>query len=254
MILDQNKDFCYIILESEWKMSSPIVDMSCLLEKAWGSVIWFRIYFHRTRQTSSQLPRVAWSSENRCYSEDWDIWPASKRYTHFGGGLVHFTQKYWRPVRVHEGSTLSCNANEKLHSDFQFKNGETLTLTKTPMEKTSNGLKFIGRQLLLQLIFAGIVPRSQEMTLQWAVIDCRMTFRGHGQLYVTLSGVNSSGNICILFPDDVDDFTTRPAVDLDVVQIVETMQSSIPLPIPTFRLVIMLSPVLLPSIHLTQPY
>jgi hypothetical protein len=30
----------------------------------------------------------------------------------------------------------------------------------------------------------------------------------------------------------MDDFTIRPAVDLDVVQILETMQSSIPLPIP----------------------
>jgi hypothetical protein len=35
---------------------------------------------------------------------------------------------------------------------FQFKNGETMALTKTSMEKTSNGMKFIARQLLLWLI------------------------------------------------------------------------------------------------------
>jgi hypothetical protein len=33
-------------------------------------------------------------------------------------------------------------------------------------------------------------------------------------------------------PYDMDDFTTRPAVDVDVVQILETMQSSTPSSIP----------------------
>jgi hypothetical protein len=59
---------------------------------------------------------------------------------------------------------------------FQFKNGETMVLAATAMEKTSNGMKFGGRQLLLRLIFAGTVHRSQGMTLQRAVIDCRMKF------------------------------------------------------------------------------
>jgi hypothetical protein len=35
-----------------------------------------------------------------------------------------------------------------------------------------------------------------------------------------------------LLTDDTGDFTIRPAVDLDVVQILETVQSSRPLPIP----------------------
>jgi hypothetical protein len=35
-----------------------------------------------------------------------------------------------------------------------------------------------------------------------------------------------------LLPDDSNDFIIRPAVDTDVVQILETMQSSRPLPIP----------------------
>jgi hypothetical protein len=59
---------------------------------------------------------------------------------------------------------------------FHFKNGETLALAKTPMEKTSNGTKVIGRQLLLRLIFAGTVYRSQGTTLRQAVIDCCMKF------------------------------------------------------------------------------
>jgi hypothetical protein len=59
---------------------------------------------------------------------------------------------------------------------FQFKNGETMPLTKTPMEKTSNGMKFIRRQLLLRLILAGNWEHIQGMTLRRAVIDRRMKF------------------------------------------------------------------------------
>jgi hypothetical protein len=59
---------------------------------------------------------------------------------------------------------------------FQFKNGETMALTKTSMEKTSNGMKFMGCQLFLLLILAGTVLRSQGMTLQRPVIDCHMKF------------------------------------------------------------------------------
>jgi hypothetical protein len=49
---------------------------------------------------------------------------------------------------------------------------------------------------------------------------------------VALSRVKSPGDLCILAPDDMDNFTIRPAVDVDVVQILETAQSSRPLPIP----------------------
>jgi hypothetical protein len=41
-----------------------------------------------------------------------------------------------------------------------------------------------------------------------------------------------SGNLCILLPDDMDDFIIRPPVDVDVVQILKTMQYSRRLPIP----------------------
>jgi hypothetical protein len=99
-------------------MSSVIVDTSCLLEKPGGSVIRHRIFLHRTRQIIIQLPRIVWNSANRCHQEDWDIWPASKRHTYFGGSSVHFAQQYWHPVRVHQESTLSCNTNGKPNNGF----------------------------------------------------------------------------------------------------------------------------------------
>jgi hypothetical protein len=49
---------------------------------------------------------------------------------------------------------------------------------------------------------------------------------------VVISGVKSAGNLCISLPDDIDDFTIRPAVDVDVVEIFEMVQSSRSLPIP----------------------
>jgi hypothetical protein len=70
------------------------------------------------------------------------------------------------------------------------------------------------------------------MTLQGVVIDDRMKFGKHGQLHVALSGVKSPGDLCILLPDDMDNFAIRPAVDLDVVKIAEKMQSSRSPPIP----------------------
>jgi hypothetical protein len=53
----------------------------------------------------------------------------------------------------------------------------------------------------LRLIFAGTVHRSQGMMLQRAVIDCRMKFLEHGQLYVARSGVKNAGDLCILLPE-----------------------------------------------------
>jgi hypothetical protein len=49
---------------------------------------------------------------------------------------------------------------------------------------------------------------------------------------MALSGVKSPGDLCILLPDNMNDFTIRPAVDLDIVQILETVQPSRPLSIP----------------------
>jgi hypothetical protein len=49
---------------------------------------------------------------------------------------------------------------------------------------------------------------------------------------VALPGVKSPGDLCILLPDDTNGFTVHPATDVDVVQILETVQSSRALPIP----------------------
>jgi hypothetical protein len=54
-------------------------------------------------------------------SEDWDTWPAFKRYTHFGGGSIPFAQKYWHSVWAHKGPTPSCSTNENRTVIFQFK-------------------------------------------------------------------------------------------------------------------------------------
>jgi hypothetical protein len=110
---------------------------------------------------------------------------------------------------------------------LEFDDGETRTRTRIPMEeKGSNGMQFVTCQLPLRLIFAGTVHKSQGMTLQRSVIDCRTKFWEHGQLYVALSRVKSPADLCILLPDDTDDFTIGPLVDADVLQIVESMSSS----------------------------
>jgi hypothetical protein len=49
---------------------------------------------------------------------------------------------------------------------------------------------------------------------------------------MAVSEVKSPDNLWTLLPDDMDDFTIRPAFDVDVVQIIETMQSYRPRPIP----------------------
>jgi hypothetical protein len=49
---------------------------------------------------------------------------------------------------------------------------------------------------------------------------------------VALSREKSPVDLYTLLPDDMDDFTIRPPVDLDVVQILETMESSRARPIP----------------------
>jgi hypothetical protein len=115
---------------------------------------------------------------------------------------------------------------------FQFEDGETRALMRIPMEETSNGMKFIQCQLSLRLFFAGTVHRSQGMTLQRAVIDDHTKFWEHGQLYMVISRVKSPVNLCIVLPDDMDDFTIRPPVDPDVIQSLETMESSRALRIP----------------------
>jgi ATP-dependent exoDNAse (exonuclease V) alpha subunit len=94
---------------------------------------------------------------------------------------------------------LLCTTNQNRTVVFQFEDGETRALTRIPMEKTSNGIKFIPCQLPLQLIFAGTVHRSQGMTLQRAVIGYRTKFWEHGQLYVARSRVKSPIDLYIYF-------------------------------------------------------
>jgi hypothetical protein len=49
---------------------------------------------------------------------------------------------------------------------------------------------------------------------------------------VDLSRIKSPVDLCILLPDDMDNFTIRSPIDLDVVQIPEMMEFSRALPIP----------------------
>jgi hypothetical protein len=109
---------------------------------------------------------------------------------------------------------------------FQFDDNDTRTLTRIPMEKKSNGMIFVRWQLPIRLMFAGTVHKSQGMTLNKAVIDCRTKFWEHGQLYVALSRVKSPIDLCILLPSDTDDLTIRPPVDQEVVNIIESINSA----------------------------
>jgi hypothetical protein len=120
------------------------------------------------------------------------------------------------------------DANERIVV-IQFENGEQLTLSRIPIEKMSNGIKFERWQIPLRLIYAGTVHRSQGMTLYRAVIDLRRSFWEHGQLYVALSRVKRPENLCILLPESLDeseDVTAVPLrvpVDREIVNIVATM-------------------------------
>jgi hypothetical protein len=107
---------------------------------------------------------------------------------------------------------------------LEFDDGEKV-LTRIPMEKNSNGMTFVRWQLPLRSVFAGTVHRSQGMTLDRAVIDCRTKFWEHGQLYVALSRVKRPADLCIVLPPDEDHFLIEPSVDLDVVRILDTFTS-----------------------------
>jgi ATP-dependent exoDNAse (exonuclease V) alpha subunit len=101
---------------------------------------------------------------------------------------------------------------------------EELTLSRIPMEKVSNGIKFARWQVPILLIYVGIVHRSQGMTLGRAVIELMTNFWEHGQLYVALSRVTEPVNLCFLLPDssdfrcDIDPAETliRVRVDVDI--------------------------------------
>jgi hypothetical protein len=94
------------------------------------------------------------------------MWLATKGYTHFGRGPVHSAQKYRQRFGFIKGRRCRAMQMKNRTVVFQFKNGEAMSLTEISMEKTSSGMKFIGRQLLWRLIFAETVHRSQGMALE----------------------------------------------------------------------------------------
>jgi hypothetical protein len=55
----------------------------------------------------------------------------------------------------------------------QFKNGETMELAKIPMEEIFKCYEAHQTSITFAALFAGTVHRSQGMTLQGAIIDCR---------------------------------------------------------------------------------
>jgi hypothetical protein len=91
------------------------------------------------------------------------------------------------------------------------------------MEKKLNGAEFVRWQVPFRLMYAGTVHRSQGMTLDRAVMDCRTQFWEHGQLYVALSRVRSPRGLCVLLrPGMMEEGIVGP-VDEGVVEIVESM-------------------------------
>jgi hypothetical protein len=114
----------------------------------------------------------------------------------------------------------------------QFDDGTKRALTRIPIEKVTNGMRFRRWQIPVRLVFAGTVHRFQGMTLSRAVVDSRSQYWEHGQLYVALSRVRSPHDLCILLPGDLDDPEIRVPVDQGVVRIVEsmTMPSSFAIP------------------------
>jgi hypothetical protein len=104
--------------------------------------------------------------------------------------------------------------------------GTNLILTKIPMEKAANGMKFMRCQFPLKIVFAGTVHQSQGMTLDRVGIDCRSKFWGHGHRYVALSRARKHENICILLPLGMPKLTIHGPVDSEVVDILDTFKSS----------------------------
>jgi hypothetical protein len=99
-------------------------------------------------------------------------------------------------------------------------NGEERTLTRMPMEKVTNGMRFKRWQIPLRLMYAGTVHRSQGMTLARTVVDCRSNFWEHGQTYVALSRGRDPRHICILLPAGSLDLSIKVPCDREVVRVV----------------------------------
>jgi hypothetical protein len=87
-------------------------------------------------------------------------------------------------------------------------------------------MKFIRWQLFLRLVLPEPDANPQGMTLQWAGIDCHTYFWKHRQFYIAISRIKAPVDLWISFPLDLEDFVSRPPVDLNVIQILERMNSS----------------------------
>jgi hypothetical protein len=101
--------------------------------------------------------------------------------------------------------------------------GREITLTRMPMGKVTNGMKFKRWQIPVRLIFAGTVHRSRGMTLSVVVLDVRVDFWEHGQSYVGLSRARDPRGICILMRQDRKDPPIKIRVDADMVNLVREM-------------------------------
>jgi hypothetical protein len=118
-----------------------------------------------------------------------------------------------------------CVAREMGHLTLVVSFGPEDEYTFGPirMEKQLNGAEFVRWQVPFRLMYAGTVHRSQGMTLDRAVMDCRTQFWEHGQLYVALSRVRSPRGLCVLLrPGLVQEGIAGP-VDEGVVESVESM-------------------------------
>jgi hypothetical protein len=102
-----------------------------------------------------------------------------------------------------------------------FDEDRFFTFARIRMEKTFNGVSFVRWQVPLKLVYAGTVHRSQGMTLERAVVDCRVKFWEHGQLYVAMSRVTSPRGLCVLLPPGMMESEIACPVDEVVVRIVE---------------------------------
>jgi hypothetical protein len=93
------------------------------------------------------------------------------------------------------------------------------------MDKKVNGVEFVRWQVPFRLMYGGTVHRSQGMTLDRAVMDCRTKFWEHGQLYVARFRVRSPRGLCVLLPPGMMNEEIAGPVDERVVAIVESMGS-----------------------------
>jgi hypothetical protein len=121
------------------KASNPIVDMSCRLEKPGGSAIRHRICFHRARQTIIQLPGLSEAQQldiiKKIATPDL---PLNDVYILEGDPFTLLRNIGTRSGFIKGRRCLAIQMKNGTMV-FQFKNGETMALTTTPMEQLQMG-------------------------------------------------------------------------------------------------------------------